>query len=127
MIDLVIGDLPDCHGDPTLLRQAWSHLLGNAVKYTRTVDRPRVEVTGRVTDTEVEYRVSDNGVGFDGRYADKLFKAFQRLHPAGEFEGTGIGLALTDVIAGRHGGRVWATSTPGGGATFHFTVRRMAD
>jgi signal transduction histidine kinase len=122
--DLIIDELPGCHGDPTMLRQAWSHLLGNAAKFTRTSDHPRIEVTGRVRGDEVEYRVRDNGVGFDSRYADKLFKVFQRLHQTGEFEGTGIGLALTDVIAGRHGGRVWATATPGGGATFHFTVCR---
>jgi signal transduction histidine kinase len=124
MIDLVIGELPGCHGDVLLLRQAWSELLGNAVKFTRTSARPRIEVTGEVCGDEVEYRVRDNGAGFDGRYADKLFKVFQRLHPADEFEGTGIGLALTDVIAARHGGRAWATATPGGGATFHFTVRQ---
>ena len=68
---VVAEDLPSCHGDPTLLRQAWSHLFSNAVKYTRTVKHPRIDVTGRVRGDEVEYRVSDNGVGFDGRYADK--------------------------------------------------------
>jgi signal transduction histidine kinase len=121
-IALDVGDMPPCQGDPALLRQVWSHLIGNAAKYTRTATHPRIEVSGRPAGGEVDYGVRDNGVGFDDRYADKLFKVFQRLHPASEFEGTGIGLALTDAIVARHGGRVWAKATPGGGAAFHFAI-----
>ena len=125
-IDLVVDDLPECQGDPAMLRQAWIHLLDNAVKFTRPREHPRVEVTGRVEADEVVYRVRDNGVGFDSRYADKLFKVFQRMHPPGQFEGIGIGLALTERVIARHGGWIRGESGPDGGAAFEFSVRRPA-
>jgi light-regulated signal transduction histidine kinase (bacteriophytochrome) len=124
VVELTVGDLPPAVGDPRLLRQVIANLLGNAVKYTRDRDPARIDVgVDSVTDTEITYRVRDNGAGFDQRYADKLFQVFQRLHRAEEYEGTGIGLALAARIIQRHGGRIRAVGAPDGGATFLFTLR----
>ncbi len=119
---VTIGTLPAAKGDIGLLRQVWMNLLGNALKYTRNTAAPRIEVEGEVRGPQVEYRVRDNGVGFDMAYADKLFGVFQRLHRDEEFEGTGVGLATVHRILHRHGGRVWADAKPGSGATFFFTL-----
>jgi light-regulated signal transduction histidine kinase (bacteriophytochrome) len=114
--------LPDGRADAVLVTQVWSNLLGNAVKFSSSVPHSRVVVSGERRDGEVAYAVADNGVGFDMRYADKLFGVFHRLHRADEFPGTGIGLALVKRIVERHGGRVWAEGRPGVGATFRFTL-----
>lgn len=111
--------LPVVHGDRSMLRVVWTNLLSNAVKYSRTRPEPRIEVGSRQDGGETVIHVKDNGVGFDGYYADKLFQVFQRLHSQEEFEGTGIGLAMVRRIMERHGGRVWAESTVGEGATFY--------
>jgi signal transduction histidine kinase len=117
-VTLKVGELPVALGDPRLVRHVVSNLLGNAVKYTRNRATARVEVG----HDEAAYFVRDNGAGFDMRYADKLFKVFQRLHRAEEYEGTGIGLALAQRIVQRHGGRMWADGAPDRGATFYFTL-----
>ncbi|MDE2293681.1 MAG: PAS domain-containing sensor histidine kinase, partial [Elusimicrobia bacterium] len=106
---------------------ALSNLLGNAVKFSRGVPDAAVEVEGGVEGGEAVYRVRDHGAGFDMRHADKLFGVFQRLHPAEEFEGTGVGLAIVERIVRRHGGRVWAEGEPGRGATFHFSLPAWKD
>ncbi|WP_432985740.1 PAS domain S-box protein [Dactylosporangium sp. CA-233914] len=122
-VELVVGELPDALGDPRLIRHVVANLLGNAVKYTRDADPARIEVGHKVTaGGEATYYVKDNGAGFDMRYAGKLFKVFQRLHRAEEYEGTGIGLALAHRIVHRHGGQIWADAAPGEGATFYFTL-----
>jgi light-regulated signal transduction histidine kinase (bacteriophytochrome) len=121
-VEIVIDDLPDCHGDPALLKQAFLNLLSNALKYTRTREHARVEVGGCTQGGEQRYFVRDNGVGFDMRYANKLFGVFQRLHPAEEYEGTGVGLAIVQRVVYRHGGHVWADAQIGKGATFYFTL-----
>jgi len=111
------------HGDAGLLRAALENLLGNAWKYSAKQPAAMIRV-GQQTDTKGTpvFFVQDNGVGFDMAYADKLFQAFERLHTEAEFAGTGIGLATVSRIIVRHGGRIWAESTPGLGATFFFTL-----
>jgi len=123
--DVVLGDLPGIMGDRGLMIQVLANLLSNAVKYSRTSEKPRIEVFGE-DDGErwVTYSVRDNGVGYDSRYADKLFGVFQRLHNESEFEGTGVGLAIVQRIVRRHDGDVRAESELGKGATFSFTAPR---
>jgi PAS domain S-box-containing protein len=122
-LEVITGDLPPCEGDPILLLQVWINLLSNAFKYTRQREFARIEIGCQVNENgEPVYFVSDNGVGFDMRYADKLFGVFQRLHSADEFEGIGIGLALVNRIILRHGGRIWAEAQPDAGATFYFGI-----
>ncbi len=119
-----ISPLPAVRADPAMLRQVWSNLIENAVKYSRKNAHPRI-VIGSETNPEKNeaiFSVRDNGVGFDPAYADKLFGVFQRLHSPAEFEGTGIGLANVRRIVARHGGRTWAESGLGAGATFFFTL-----
>jgi PAS domain S-box-containing protein len=119
---LLVSELPAVHADPVLLRQVWSNLLGNALKYSRHSPAPRIEIGATRTAGGLEFQVRDNGVGFDMRHARRLFEAFQRLPSAAEFEGTGVGLAIVECIVRRHGGRISAESTPGRGATFRFTI-----
>jgi light-regulated signal transduction histidine kinase (bacteriophytochrome) len=108
--------------DPRLIRAAMENLVGNAWKFTANVENARIEVGTMRDGSRTVYFVRDNGAGFDMAYADKLFGAFQRLHSASEFPGTGIGLATVQRIVHRHGGRVWADSSPGNGAAFYFTL-----
>jgi len=118
-IDLRIGELPPCQGDPALLKQVWINLLSNAIKYTRHRPLALIEVG---CTPEGAYFVRDNGTGFDMRYADKLFQVFQRFHRAEDFEGTGVGLAIVQRVVQRHGGRVWADAQVDRGAIFYFTL-----
>jgi PAS domain S-box-containing protein len=123
-VEISIGELPVCQGDPALLRQVWINLLSNALKFTRQREMARIEIGCQTNaDGEPVYFVKDNGVGFDMQYAGKLFGVFQRLHRAEEFEGAGVGLAIVQRIVRRHGGRVWAEAEPGGGATFYYTLK----
>ena len=117
-----IEPLPVAVGDQRLFFQVWINLLDNAVKYSSKVPAPAITVAGREQDGRLIYEVSDNGVGFDSRYSSSLFGVFQRLHGAREYPGTGVGLAIVQRIVSRHGGRVWARSEPGKGATFGFDL-----
>ena len=114
-------------GDPGLLRVALENLLSNAWKYAGTQARPHIEFGETQTEYGRAYFVRDNGVGFDMQHADQLFQPFHRLHPAGQFEGTGVGLATVQRIVRRHGGHIWATAEEGKGATFYFTLGAADD
>ncbi len=109
-------------GDPTLMQDVLENLIGNAWKFTAQRDVARIAFGCREINGERAFFVRDNGAGFDMQYAGKLFGAFQRLHGPQEFEGNGIGLAMVRRIVALHGGRVWAESVPGEGATFYFTL-----
>ena len=124
---LVVHDLPPAWGDHSLLKQVMMNLLGNAIKYTRAKKTAAIEVDGYTEGRETIYCVKDNGVGFDERYAHKLFGVFQRLHGGSEYEGTGVGLAIVQRIIHRHGGRVWAEGKVGEGATFYFSLPKKKD
>lgn len=126
-IETRVTDVPDCPGDRALLKQVWTNLLSNAVKYTRGRTPAVIEIGCERTNGECAYFVRDNGVGFDMQYAGKLFGVFQRLHRVDEFEGTGVGLAIVQRVVHRHGGRVWASASPGNGATFYFTLNERYD
>jgi len=119
-----LTDLPETMGDESMLRQVLTNLLSNALKFSREAASPTVEIGARQEAGETTYFVRDNGVGFDMKYAPKLFKVFQRLHNADQFEGTGVGLAIVQRIIQRHGGSVWAESSPDKGATFFFSLPR---
>lgn len=119
---IVVSSLPPARGDRSLLQEVWQNLIGNAVKYSSKVAAPKIEVSARREGDDVVYSVRDNGAGFDMQFVHKIFKVFQRLHGQDEFPGTGVGLAIVYRIVTRHGGRIWAESSPGQGATFHFTV-----
>lgn len=117
-----LADLPEAWGDPELLGVVWKNLIANAIKFSRQNPEPTIDVAGGTETSNVVYHVRDNGVGFDPKYAERLFGIFQRFHPEGTFEGLGSGLAITQRIIIRHGGRIWAESSPGQGAVFHFSL-----
>ena len=120
-VEIEIGKLPVCQGDPALLKQVWMNLLSNALKFTRKREVARIEIGCNESGSEKIFFVKDNGVGFEMQYADKLFGVFQRLHRTEEYEGTGVGLAIVQRIIRRHGGRVWTESEPNVGTAFYFT------
>jgi len=125
-IRLEVGELPPMHGDPTMMRQLFDNLIGNAIKFTAPREEAVIEVSGREEKdgSEVIFSVRDNGVGFDPEYAGKLFAVFERLHHADEFPGTGVGLAIVRRIVERHGGRVWAEGELDRGAKVSFALPR---
>ena len=119
---LVLGALPPARGDATLLKQVWTNLLANAIKFSVKREHPVIEVSGHENGAECVYCVKDNGAGFDMKYYDKLFGVFQRLHSEEQFEGTGVGLAIVQRVVFRHGGRVWAEGKVDEGAAFYFSL-----
>jgi len=121
-VTVVVQDGLHAHADPQLLRLLLHNLMSNAWKFTGRTGHPVVEVGRCERAGHTLFVVRDNGAGFDMRYADKLFTAFQRLHPAAEFEGTGIGLAIVARIVHRHGGRIFAEAAPDQGASFYFSL-----
>jgi signal transduction histidine kinase len=123
-LQLIVKELPLALADRSLIKQVLVNLLGNAIKYTGSKITGIIVVGGKAEEKKDIYFIQDNGVGFDGKYADKLFEVFQRLHSQEEFEGTGIGLAIVKRIIERHGGRVWGEGKVDKGATFYFSLPR---
>jgi PAS domain S-box-containing protein len=121
-ISFTVRDIPGAFGDSSLIKQVWSNLILNAIKFSSKKDHPEIIIDYEAGKNEIIYSVSDNGSGFDMQYADKLFCVFQRLHDSTDFEGTGIGLAIVNRIISRHGGRVWAAGEPDKGAIFYFSL-----
>jgi PAS domain S-box-containing protein len=121
-VEVTIGEDLVAEGDPLLLRVALENLIGNAWKFTSKRTEAHIAVGADRVDGKKRFYIRDDGAGFDGKYASKLFNAFQRLHSSAEFEGTGVGLATVQRIVNRHGGRVWAEGESGKGATFWFTL-----
>jgi PAS domain S-box-containing protein len=117
-----VPQLPAARGDRSMIAQVLENLIANAVKFSRKVEQPRVELGSLAGEGEVVYFVKDNGIGFDMKYVDAIFGVFQRLHSSEDFEGTGVGLAIVEQIITKHGGRVWAEGSPGEGATFYFSL-----
>jgi light-regulated signal transduction histidine kinase (bacteriophytochrome) len=122
IVDVRVGALPFGDADRALFKQALTHLLSNAFKFTGLSTSPVIVIGGETRSDETEYFVQDNGVGFDSQFADRLFGVFQRLHGSEHFEGTGVGLSIVQRIIHRHGGRVWAEAAVDQGATFHCTL-----
>jgi light-regulated signal transduction histidine kinase (bacteriophytochrome) len=108
--------------DNGLIRQVWINLISNAIKYSGKQENPHITIGSYQKENYITYFVKDNGVGFDMKYAGKLFGVFQRLHKATEFEGTGVGLALVQRIISKHGGKVWAHSEINKGSIFYFSL-----
>ena len=119
---ITVQTLIPASADKNLIQQVFFNLISNAIKYSKVNPNPEIEISSFYEGGEVVYRVKDNGVGFDMKYANRLFGVFERLHDAAEFEGTGVGLALVKRIITRHGGRVWAEAETGKGATFYFSL-----
>jgi len=121
-VEITIEDLPDCRADPGLLRQVFVNLLSNALKFTRNREPAEISIGSFTRDGRVTYFVRDNGIGFDMQYAGSLFGVFQQLSHKGQFEGSGVGLAIVKRIIERHGGTIRAESEVDKGATFYFTL-----
>ncbi len=121
-IEWDISPLPDVKGDYNLLHLVWMNLVDNALKYTRQTEKTVIRIGYDQVKMETIFHISDNGVGFDMNYAQKLFGVFQRFHSSTQFEGTGVGLATVQRIILRHGGRIWAYSEPDKGAAFYFSI-----
>ncbi|HMH57167.1 MAG TPA: ATP-binding protein, partial [Gemmatimonadales bacterium] len=126
-IQWVIGGLPTVECDPGLIKIVFTNLLSNAIKYTRPREVAKIAVGCTGSNGRCTIAVQDNGVGFNMKYADKLFGVFQRLHRADQFEGSGVGLATVQRIIHKHGGEIWAEAEPDHGATFSFTLAHQGD
>lgn len=121
-IEIKVSELPDTIGDETLIHQVWENLISNALKYSKYKEKAIIAIGSEIVDDKTVFSISDNGAGFDMKYADKLFGVFQRMHKSTDFEGVGIGLANVNRIVVRHGGKCWAESEVGNGATFFFSL-----
>jgi len=122
VIKWTVHDLPVANADASMMRQVWINLITNAVKYSGNSIAPEIQIGSFKENNMLVFFVEDNGVGFDEKYKNKLFKVFQRLHSAEEFEGTGIGLAIVEKIVSKHGGLVWAEAEVNKGASFYFSL-----
>ena len=123
-IDFRLHPIPEAFGDAAMIKQVWTNLISNAIKYTSKKPERIIEISCETCGDENIYKVSDNGAGFNMAYYNKLFGVFQRLHTVKEFEGTGIGLAIVNRIVQRHNGRIWAEGEVNKGATFYFAMSK---
>jgi chemotaxis family two-component system sensor kinase Cph1 len=123
-VKISIGDCPSIYGDEILISQVFTNLIGNAVKYSAKSDSPQVSITGTVDGDEIIYMVSDNGIGIDVNYHDKVFELFKRMDNVKDFEGTGVGLAIVKRIIDRHNARIWFESELGKGTTFYLGFKK---
>jgi len=121
-ISFTIADMPNVEGDPAMMRQLWTNLISNAIKFSGNVKHAVISVSCQEDEDQLTYCIKDNGAGFNMKYKDKLFSVFQRLHSEKEFKGTGVGLALVQQIIQRHGGKVWAEGEVDHGAAFYFSL-----
>ncbi|WP_316825187.1 ATP-binding protein [Pedobacter miscanthi] len=121
--ELILGQLPDLKGDKTMITQVFTNLLGNAVKYSAMVDKPKIEVSGHIEDGEIIYAITDNGIGIDNRYYDRVFELFKRMDNVKDIEGTGVGLAIVKRVVEKHNGRVWFESKLNVGSTFYVAFK----
>jgi light-regulated signal transduction histidine kinase (bacteriophytochrome) len=126
-VKVEISHLDPIEGDMAMIRVVMMNLISNAIKFTSKTPEPLIKIGSELNENETVYHVSDNGAGFDMKYANKLFGVFQRLHGEADFEGTGIGLATVKRVIDRHGGRIWADGSPGSGASFFFSLPRKHD
>jgi light-regulated signal transduction histidine kinase (bacteriophytochrome) len=125
--EIILNELPCSDCDPNLTKQVWTNLISNAIKYSRKSDHPHIEIGIQDHNGSHAYYVKDNGAGFEMKFAGKLFEVFQRLHHTSEYEGTGVGLAITHRIISKHGGKIWAEAKVDEGATFYFTLPETKD
>jgi len=125
--EIATEPLPELDVDPIKMSLVFQNLLSNAIKFRQPGGKPSIQIQARKEGDEWRISVRDSGIGFDPKYAKKIFGAFQRLHGKAEYPGTGIGLAICSRIIDRHGGRIWAEASPGSGATFHFTLPDLTD
>jgi light-regulated signal transduction histidine kinase (bacteriophytochrome) len=119
---ITVDPLPELDVDPLKMSLVFQNLLSNAIKFRRPGENPRIHISAELQNAEWRIAVRDEGIGFDPKYADKIFAAFQRLHASGKYPGTGIGLAICKRIVEAHGGRIWAESQADAGATFYFSL-----
>jgi len=126
LVELIHHELPETVADSITIKQVWSNLISNALKYTRCKDKAIIEIGSEEDHGSIIYYIKDNGAGFDMRYYNKLFGVFQRLHSQEEFEGTGVGLAIVQRIIAKHQGEIWADAKLNEGATFFFSLPKDA-
>ncbi|MGF7118215.1 PAS domain-containing sensor histidine kinase [Methanobacterium oryzae] len=120
--EITYDELPDIFADEDQITRVFQNLIGNAIKFRKEDETPKIHVSAQKEDNEYFFSVSDNSIGMEQEYGDKIFEIFKRLHAIGEYEGTGIGLAIVKRIIERHGGRIWVESELGKGSTFYFTL-----
>jgi light-regulated signal transduction histidine kinase (bacteriophytochrome) len=121
-IDLEIDELPVINYSRTAIRQLLHNLIGNAIKYSNVDKRPKIEVKVMDDKDKYQFKINDNGIGFDPKYKEKIFEIFQRLHSKSQYSGTGLGLAICKKIVEKYGGSIWVESQVGIGSTFYFTI-----
>jgi signal transduction histidine kinase len=115
---VIVSSTPPLYGDAAMIEQAFSNIIGNAVKYSSRSSNPVVRIEGHIAGKNIIYSVSDNGIGIDKKYHSRIFELFQRLDNAKDYDGTGVGLAIVKRIVERHEGQIWFESEPGQGTTF---------